>query len=58
MTNADDQVFGTEAVTSIGQRTYDKYALVDQLPSVFINQIGSPTAAAVVVVPVLKLCKE
>ena len=48
-TNADDRVFGTEAITSIGKRMYDKYALLDHLPSVFINQVGSLAAAAVVV---------
>ena len=58
MTNADDRVFGTEAITSIGQRTYDKYTLLDHLPSVFINQGGSPAAAAVVAAPILKLCEE
>ena len=47
MTNADDRVIGTEAITPIGQRTYDKYALLDHLLSAFINQVGSPAAAAV-----------
>ena len=56
--NADDRVFGTEAITLIGQRTYDKYALLDHLPSVFINQVSSPTAAAAVAAPILKLCEE
>ena len=50
MTNADDRVFGTEAITSIGQRMHDKYTLLDHLLSVFINQVGSPTTAAVVAV--------
>ena len=47
MTNADERDFRTEAITLIEQRTYDKYALLDHLLSVFINQVGSPTAAAV-----------
>ena len=42
MTNADDRVFGSEEITSIGQQTYDKYTLLHHLPSVFINQVGSP----------------
>ena len=58
MTNADDRVFGSEAITSIGQRMYDKYALLDHLLSVFINQVGSPAIAAVVAAPILKLCEE
>ena len=58
MTNVDDRVFGTGTITQIGQRTYDKYALLDHLPSVFINQLGSPTAVAVVAVLILKLCEE
>ena len=58
MTNANDRVFGTEAITSMGQHTYDKYALLDHLPSVFINKVGSPAAAAVVAVRILKLCEE
>ena len=58
MTNADDRIFGTEVITSIGQQTYDKYALLDHLTSVFINQIGSPAAAAVVAAPILKPCKK
>ena len=46
----------TDAITLLGQQTQVKRALLDYLPSVFINQAGSLAAVAVVATPIQKLC--
>ena len=44
-------------MTLSGQQTYAMYVLLFHLPSVLINDAVSPTVAAVVAAPTIKLCE-
>ena len=54
-TDAVERRCGIVAMTLSGQWMYAMYALLFHLPSVLINDGVSPTAAAVVAAPILKL---
>ena len=56
-TDAVESHCGIIAMTLSGQWTYAMYMLLFHLPSVLINDDISPTAAAVVAAPTLKLCE-
>ena len=55
-TDAVESRCGIVAMTLSGQWMYAIYALLFHFPSVLINDGVSPTAAAVVAAPILKLC--
>ena len=55
-TDAVDNLCGIVTVTLSGQQMYAMYALLFYLPRVLNNDGVSPTAAAVVAAPILKLC--
>ena len=57
-TDAVESYCGIVVMTLSGQWTYAMYALLFHLPSVLIIYGVSPTAAAVVAAPTLKLCEE
>ena len=55
-TNAVESCCEIVTMRLSGQQVYTKYALLFHFPSVLINGGISPTAAAVVAAPILKLC--
>ena len=56
MSDETDAVDNRCGIVAMTQRTYIMYASLFHHPSVLINDGASPTVAAVVAAPILKLC--